>query len=208
MIVQAAVSLDGRIDGFEPDVGVYYGLIETWDEDATLSGSETVLAGAPDPDRPYAQPASAPEPDDDRPLLAVVDSRGRVRSWAALLAAGHWSRGLSLCSAATPPHHLEYLKRVGVEAAIHGDDRVDLPRSLAELADRRIATVRVDAGPTLNGLLLRAGLADELSLLLHPAIAGDGRPFLDRLDTAVRLRLIAEERLDDGLVWLRYLVED
>jgi 2,5-diamino-6-(ribosylamino)-4(3H)-pyrimidinone 5'-phosphate reductase len=206
MIVHTAVSLDGKIDGFDPDVGAYYDLIATWDEDATLCGSETILAAAPDPDPPDATPMAASK-DDDRPLLAVVDSRGRVRSWNSLLAAGHWSEGIAFCSAKTPPEHLAYLERAGVEAAVLGDDRVDLGRALHELADRGIATVRVDAGPTLNGLALRAGLVDELSLLVHPTIAGDGRPFVDRLETATRLRLIAEEKRGDGLVWLRYRVE-
>jgi 2,5-diamino-6-(ribosylamino)-4(3H)-pyrimidinone 5'-phosphate reductase len=206
VIVHAAVSLDGKIDGFEPDVGVYYDLIASWEEDATLCGSETIVAAAPDPDPPDASPVAEPE-DDERPLLAVVDSRGRVRSWSSLLRGGHWSKGLAFCSAATPPEHLEYLARVGVEPAIGGDDRVDLGRALHELADRGIATVRVDAGPTLNGLALRAGLVDEVSLLVHPTIAGEGRPFVDRLETAARLRLIAEEKRGDGLVWLRYRVE-
>jgi 2,5-diamino-6-(ribosylamino)-4(3H)-pyrimidinone 5'-phosphate reductase len=207
VIVHAAVSLDGKIDGFEPDVGVYYDLIASWEEDATLCGSETILAAAPDPDPPDASPVAEPE-DDHRPLLAVVDSRGRVRSWSSLLHAGHWSKGLAFCSAMAPPHHLEYLARVGVETAIGGDDRVDLGWALDELAGRGIATVRIDAGPTLNGLALRAGLVDELSLLVHPTIAAEGRPFADRLETAARLGLVAEERRGNGLVWLRYRVEN
>jgi 2,5-diamino-6-(ribosylamino)-4(3H)-pyrimidinone 5'-phosphate reductase len=206
VIVHAAVSLDGKIDGFDPDVGAYYDLIATWEEDATLCGSETVLAAAPDPDPPDAPPMATSE-DDDRPLLAVVDSRGRVRSWRALLGAGHWSKGVAFCSAKTPPEHLEYLERLGVDAAVLGDDRVDLGRALGELAVRGIATVRVDAGPTLNGLALRAGLVDELSLLVHPTIAGEGRRFVDRLETAASLWLMAEERRGDGLVWLRYRFE-
>jgi 2,5-diamino-6-(ribosylamino)-4(3H)-pyrimidinone 5'-phosphate reductase len=206
VIVHAAVSLDGKIDGFDPDVGVYYDLIATWDEDATLCGSETILAAAPDPDPPDTPPI-ADSDDDVRPLLIVVDSRGRVGSWGSLLRAGHWSRGLALCSAKTPPEHLAYLGRLGVETAIHGDDRVDLARALDELADRGIATVRIDAGPTLNGLALGAGLVDELSLLVHPAVAGKGRPFADRLDTAARLRLTTAEKRGDGLVWLRYRLE-
>jgi 2,5-diamino-6-(ribosylamino)-4(3H)-pyrimidinone 5'-phosphate reductase len=207
VIVHAAVSLDGKIDGFQSDVGVYYDLISSWEEDATLCGSETVLAAAPDPDPPDASPVAEPE-DDDRPLLAVVDSRGRVRSWSSLLRAGHWSKGLAFCSAMTPPEHLEYLARVGVETAIGGDDRVDLGWALDELAGRGIATVRIDAGPTLNGAALRADLVDELSLLVHPTIAGGGRPFADRLETAVALGLVAEEKRGDGLVWLRYRVEN
>jgi 2,5-diamino-6-(ribosylamino)-4(3H)-pyrimidinone 5'-phosphate reductase len=206
VIVHAAVSLDGKIDGFEPDVGTYYDTIATWDEDATLCGSETILAAAAEPDAPDAELPTAAEGDDRPPLLAVVDSRGRVRSWSALLSAGRWSTGLALCSATTPPEHLEYLTSAGVDIAVAGNDRVDLERALGELADRGVDTARVDAGPTLNALLWRAGLVDELSVLVHPAIAGAGRPFLDQMDARVSLRLIAEERRGQGLVWLRYAV--
>jgi 2,5-diamino-6-(ribosylamino)-4(3H)-pyrimidinone 5'-phosphate reductase len=203
VIVHAAVSLDGKIDGFEPDVGAYYELIASWDEDATLCGSETILTAASEPDPPGAEPVAA-DPDDRRPLLAVVDSRGRVRSWRALLGAGHWSMGLAFCSTTTPPEHLSYLAGAGVETAIVGDDRIDLDRALEALGDRGAETVRVDAGPTLNGLALRAGLVDELSLLVHPVIAGEGRRYLDRIGGRVPLLLTAEERRSGGLAWLRY----
>ena len=33
--------------------------------------------------------------------------------------------------------------------------------------------MRVDSGGALNGALLRAGLVDELSLLVHPVLVGD-----------------------------------
>jgi hypothetical protein len=37
-----------------------------------------------------------------------------------------------------------------------------------------VQAVRVDAGGTLNGLLLRAGLVDEVSLIVAPYLAGTG----------------------------------
>ena len=36
--------------------------------------------------------------------------------------------------------------------------------------------VRVDSGGALNGALLRAGLVDEVSLLVHPRIVGGDGP--------------------------------
>ena len=206
IVIHAAVSLDGLIDGFEPDLGAYYGLIETWSEDITLCGSETILAAAPPPDAPDAEAIPAPEPGDERPLLAVVDSRGRVRSWGGLIGAGHWRAGLAVCSAATPSDHLEYLERMDVEPLEAGAERVDLALAVERLAERGARTIRVDAGPTLNGLALRAGLVDEVSLLVHPAIAGAGRSFADRLDEAVKLTLTAGEERPGGLLWARYEV--
>jgi 2,5-diamino-6-(ribosylamino)-4(3H)-pyrimidinone 5'-phosphate reductase len=203
VIVHAAVSLDGKIDGFEPDVGTYYDLIPIWDEDATLCGSETILAATPEPDPPDAEP-TAGSGSSERPLLAVIDSRGRVRSWNVLLRAGHWRAGLAFCSEQTEGEHLDYLERQGVEAVLAGETRVDLGRALEALSERGVETLRVDAGPTLNGIALRAGVVDELSLLVHPVVAVEGRPFADRLDATGPLRLIDAARRGEGLVWLRY----
>jgi diaminohydroxyphosphoribosylaminopyrimidine deaminase/5-amino-6-(5-phosphoribosylamino)uracil reductase len=44
------------------------------------------------------------------------------------------------------------------------DARIDLNALLAELATRGMNELHVEAGPTLNGSLLAAGLADELDL--------------------------------------------
>jgi 2,5-diamino-6-(ribosylamino)-4(3H)-pyrimidinone 5'-phosphate reductase len=204
VIVHVAVSLDGRIDGFEPDLGAYYELIATWDEDVTLCGSETILAADPEPDAPDAAPAADPDPADGRPTLAVIDSRGRVRSSSRLIAAGHWRAGLAVCSSTTPPEHLEYLRRGNIDVLVAGDDHVDLEATLGALGERGAETVRIDAGPTLNGLALRAGVVDELSLLVHPVLAGEGRLFVDRLDAGLPLRLVSSQDRDGGLVWLRY----
>ena len=50
---------------------------------------------------------------------------------------------------------------------------------MALLAARGINEVHVEAGPTLCGALLRAGLADELLLYMAPLLMGEGaRPLL------------------------------
>jgi diaminohydroxyphosphoribosylaminopyrimidine deaminase/5-amino-6-(5-phosphoribosylamino)uracil reductase len=64
--------------------------------------------------------------------------------------------------------------RVAV-AVVQG--RMDLPAVLAELARRGINEVQVEAGATLAGALLQAGLVDELLLYVAPVLLGEhGRP--------------------------------
>jgi 2,5-diamino-6-(ribosylamino)-4(3H)-pyrimidinone 5'-phosphate reductase len=188
-------------------VAAYYDLIPTWEEDVTLCGSETILAAAPQLDLPEAPPVPDPDEGDRRPVLAIVDSRGRVRSWGHLLGAPHWRAGLAVCSESTPAEHLAYLDRHNVDVLIAGEDRVDLKAALAALADRGATTVRIDAGPTLTTLAVRTGVVDEVSLLVHPVLAAAGRSFVDELDAAVELRLLASEERAAGLVWLRYAVD-
>jgi 2,5-diamino-6-(ribosylamino)-4(3H)-pyrimidinone 5'-phosphate reductase len=203
VVVHAAISLDARIDGFEPDVAAYYDLIGTWQEDATLCGSGTILAAQPEPDPEDAAPVEPPDPGDTRPLLAVIDSGGRVRSWSKLIGAGHWRTGLALCSSTTPEHHLAYLREHNVDYEVLGPDRVELRSAIESLAKRGARTIRIDAGPTLNGLALRSGLVDELSLLVHPVVAGDGRSFAEGLDSPIEMRELRSEQRGE-LLWLRY----
>jgi 2,5-diamino-6-(ribosylamino)-4(3H)-pyrimidinone 5'-phosphate reductase len=203
VVVHVAISLDARIDGFEPDVGTYYDLIGTWNEDATLCGSGTILAAQPEPDPEDASPAEPPDSGDPRPLLAVIDSRGRIRSWSKLIAAGHWRGGLALCSSTTPEQHLVYLREHNIEYELVGSDQVDLKNAIESLARRGAKTIRIDAGPTLNGLALRSGIVDELSLLVHPLIVGDGRSFAEGLDAPIEMRELSREQRGE-LLWLRY----
>jgi 2,5-diamino-6-(ribosylamino)-4(3H)-pyrimidinone 5'-phosphate reductase len=134
----------------------------------------------------------------------VVDSRARVREWEALGAAGHWSGVLALRAAATPPR-----PRHAVPELVAGAERVDLAAALSALGQRHGArVVRVDSGGGLIGVMLRRGLLDELSLLVHPRLAGPGRQVWHGGAPGQEdaFELVAAEALDDGLVWLRYRV--
>src|SRR5690348_3385489 len=95
VVVHVAVSVDAATTGFTPDLGRFYGLVPTWDEEVTLVGSDTILA-----QEQALATAPMPGPTADAPLLAVVDSRHRVSRWTALRDCGHWSGVLAVRSAA------------------------------------------------------------------------------------------------------------
>ena len=208
IIIHNAVSLDGRITGFDVDMGRYYSLASTWKEDATLCGSGTILA-APEGrvrEKDESLPERKVDPKDRRPVLVVADSRGRVRCWSMLLNAGFWRDGIALCSRRTPACHIEYLRRRGVSRIVAGEKDVDLARALARLRNsHQIRTIRVDSGGTLNAALLRDGLVDELSLLIHPVFAGtSARPlFAGTKPSKGTFKLLRQARLPGWLVWLR-----
>ncbi len=217
VVVHNAVSLDGKIAGFEVDLGLYYGLASRWQADAILCGSGTILAADPeapeDSDGPHAPPSPSTAADATEgggPLLVVVDSGGRVRIWDYLRRQPYWRDALCLCSRATPPEYVERLRGRGVETIVTGDEKVDLRAALAELAERHgVRLVRVDSGGTLNAALLRAGLVSEVSVMVCPVLvggAGSGAVFRRDADSdaGIPLRLTHVERLDGGAVWLRY----
>jgi 2,5-diamino-6-(ribosylamino)-4(3H)-pyrimidinone 5'-phosphate reductase len=212
VIIHTAVSADGRIDGFTPDLGTFYGLVATWKEDVTLAGSDTLLAAAQADAPATEEPLPAPDPGDTRPLLAIVDSRGRVHTHAAPLAAGYWRQTIALCSQTTPARHMAYLAKAGIPALVAGQKQVDLKAALAQLAAQYGArVVRVESGGVLSGVLLRAGLVSEVSVLVHPVLVGgsSARSFyraadLGAADSPIAARLISAESVGAGIVWLRY----
>jgi 2,5-diamino-6-(ribosylamino)-4(3H)-pyrimidinone 5'-phosphate reductase len=200
VVVHVAISLDGATTGFAPDLGRFYELARTWREDVTLAGADTILAqeGA-------LATAPRPGPAADGPLLAVVDGRARVREWEALRDCGHWSGVLALRAFATPAPAGRMPERV----LFTGTARVDLAAALDALGEREGATVvRVDSGGALIGALLRGRLVDELSLLVHPCLAGLASHAWHGPEhaPATGFEPIATEPLDGGLVWLRYRV--
>lgn len=214
-------SLDGRLDGFPADMGLYYELAGRLPHQAVLTGSNTMLAAAAtqgvdmsDEDEPPPDPRAQETPagPDTRPLLVVVDGRGRVTRYAWLRQQPFWRDILVLCSAAAPASHLDRLRRLGIEYAVLGKDRVDLRAALRMLTERHgVTAMRVDAGGGLNAALLRDGLADEISVVIAPYLAA-GLAGPQRLvggadnAAALALGLTATERLRDGHIWLRYAV--
>ncbi|MFF8801117.1 MULTISPECIES: dihydrofolate reductase family protein [unclassified Methylobacterium] len=112
---------------------------------------------------------------------------------------------------------LRRLRAGGQSYIIAGAREVDFALALTKLkALFGIERLLVEGGGRINGSMLKAGLVDELSLLLAPAVDGlIGTPalfdFEGREDESMgsRRRLIrtACEPFEDGTVWLRYRIE-
>jgi riboflavin biosynthesis pyrimidine reductase len=108
--------------------------------------------------------------------------------------------------------YLAFLQSTGVSYLFGGRARIDLVKVLAKLTGRfGIRRLLLEGGGAINGSFLSANLIDELSLLVAPiADGGTGTPTLfdARPGTGVsrHLRLIAVERLEGDVVWLRYAV--
>ncbi len=112
--------------------------------------------------------------------------------------------------------HLAGLRRDGVSYIFAGTHEVDLHGAL-EILNRELGIARLvlEGGGGVNGAFLRAGLVNEISLLVAPGVDGSrGAPSVfDSGDrdagppTAVSsITLEGSEVLDGGVVWLRYRV--
>lgn len=212
VVLHIQTSLDARATGFDIDMGTYYQLAETFGPDAIISGADTFLA-APIPDEvpEWSYEVANNFPSCSRSVMAIVDSRGRVRNWSGIKKQPFWKTSVALCSRSTPKEYLDYLKREDVDVIIAGKDRVDLKKALKELQERYgLKTLRIDSGGTLSAILLKEGLIDEVSVILSPCIVGNLNtahfinPSVSELSEPRHLKLRHVEELENGLIWLRY----
>lgn len=216
VILHTAMSLDGRITNFPADLELYYSLSARWNPDAILFGSSTILAAPslevpPEHTELFRPPTDCKN--DPRPLMVVADSRGVIRCWETLKKWPYFRGFVALCSAKTPREYLDYLAEHQVGTIIAGPDQVDLRSVLERLyADYGAVTIRADSGGALNSVLLDTGLVTEVSVLIHPFLAG-GSPEPTIFDPAraglsgfqVPLNLTSCETLRDGIVHARYI---
>ena len=81
---------------------------------------------------------------------------------------------------------------------------MDLAALLADLGQRGINELHIEAGHKLNGSWWREGLVDELLLYMAPCLLGPGQgmaqmPTLESLDAAIRLRWVDFSPIGDDL---------
>ena len=69
--------------------------------------------------------------------------------------------------------HLAGLRKDGVSYVFAGRDRLDLVRAMTTLrAELNVERLLVEGGGRVNSSFLRAGLLDEISLIVAPVIDG------------------------------------
>ena len=196
--VKLAMSLDGRTAVASGDSKWISGEasrrdVQRWRarSGALLTGAGTVLADDPqltvrlDDDTPFVPP-----------LRVVLDAglatvaRGRVREGDAPTLYLHAPdakvpRGVAIDHVAAPAQ----------------GNRFDLGAVLRLLADRGINEVQLEAGATLAGAFLDAGLVDEVLLYVAPVLLGPGaRPLFDGLHIDAMAQRLHLQRVDSTAV--------
>lgn len=159
---------------------------------AILTGIGTVLADDPRLDVRAVETTL-------QPLRVIVDSHLRIAPQARVLAAP--GTACLVHAGATARAELAGVEQIALPAA---DGRVDLPALLGWLAERGVNELHVEAGATLNGALLAAGLVDEILLYQAPVLLGRGMPIaslppLPDLTQATRWRRVEATPVGDDL---------
>jgi len=150
---------------------------------AVLTGIGTVLADD-------AQLNVRDIPVERQPLRVVLDSELQTPLSARILQGA----GVVIYTATQDAQKIAALEQKGAAAQVLADGaaRVDLNAVLRDLAQRGVNEVLVEAGSTLNGALLQAGLVDELLLYVAPQLLGDAARGIAALGELVAL----DQRID------------
>jgi diaminohydroxyphosphoribosylaminopyrimidine deaminase / 5-amino-6-(5-phosphoribosylamino)uracil reductase len=115
-----------------------------------------------------------------RPLLRAVLDWGLTISPHARLVESAANDVLVFTQQHPPTRRVRALEKAGVEVVrvVSRMGQINLQAVLAELGRRELLSVLLEAGPTLNGAALLAGIVHKLFLFYAPKISGETRvPF-------------------------------
>jgi riboflavin biosynthesis pyrimidine reductase len=173
----------------------------------------------------HANPRDVKSAGDDLRTTHIADRKGRNVAVAfdphGKLHYGQDNAGgdhiIAVLSEKVSDDYLAELCEDGVSYLFAGPDGSDLPLALQTLGKTfGLETLLLEGGGRINGAFLKAGLIDEISLLVYPGIDGlAGVPTIfeyigsedEQPAASQSLRHISIETLEGGMVWLRYRVE-
>jgi riboflavin biosynthesis pyrimidine reductase len=213
-----APSVDGRIVGTQwASMGT---LTAAYERTANTFGADAWIAGRVSME-PYAGKAKVPRlktrdriprkdfiarPDAESYAI-TIDASGKIRWKSNAIDDAHV---ITILSGRVRDDYLAFLQTKGVSYVFGGKTEIDLSKVLVKLRKEfGIRKLLLEGGGNINGSFLKAGLIDELSLLIAPVADGSaGTATLFDTNTAKgsarKLRLVSLKKLNGGIVWLRY----
>lgn len=148
-------------------------------------------------------------PGEHESFAFAIDASGRL-AWESNDIDG--DHVVAIVSERVSDEYLAFLRERGVSYLLAGATDADLALALEKIGARfGVRTLMLEGGGKINGGMLRAGLIDEVSVLVAPVADGRiGTPTLFDVEgsdvSPRRLALEHVERRADDVVWLRYRV--
>jgi 2,5-diamino-6-(ribosylamino)-4(3H)-pyrimidinone 5'-phosphate reductase len=206
VILNAAMTLDGKIASRIG--GSDISSSEDWERvhrlraeaDAIMVGVRTVLID--DPKLRVKLPGVRTPP------RVVVDSLARTPPTAKILTTVKGAQTIIAVSSKAPKRRLEALRKAGATIIKAGRGRrVDLKALMRTLRRKRVRTLLLEGGGTLNWGMLKAGLVDEVRVTVAPVLVGgskavtlvEGEGFR-RIRDGFKLKLVDHKHLGDEVI--------
>ena len=141
------------------------------------------------------------------PTRIILDSQGTISINSKILQTCNKVPTIIAVSKRISKANLQKLKRFPVEIIMTGENSVNIKSLMSNLSKRKINTVLVEGGGTINWQFIQNNLFDEILITITPFIIGgidaitfvQGRGF-DKIIKSPRLRLNTIKRLENYLV--------
>ena len=141
------------------------------------------------------------------PIRIVLDSRGTISSQSKILQTCDKVKTIIAVSKKIPKKNLQKLKKFPIEILFVGENKVDIKFLIKQLKKKKIKTILLEGGGTINWEFIKNNLIDEFFITVTPFILGgknaislvQGKGF-DKIPKFQKLRLIGYKRLENDLV--------
>jgi len=145
------------------------------------------------------------------PVRIILDSKGEISIKSKILQTSNKVPTIIAVSKQITKSNLQKLNNFPVEIITTGEKSVNIKLLLKKLSEKKITTILVEGGGTVNWEFIKQNLFDELIITLSPFLIGgnnaisliQGKGF-DKISKSPKLRLKSIKRLKNHLV-LNYL---
>ena len=224
VIIHMNTSIDGKIDGEwdgrpgDKISGDYYDDQLFKLGSANANGSNTIVMyaakGHPDLSKYNGQQIEyqdwVPDGIQSETWDVSYDRRGRA-GWERnyFPYAGRKNRAIEVVTKLAPKSYLAFLQSMEIPYLVCGEQEIDFAESLVKLRKYfGIKTMVLGGGALINGAFLKAGLVDQISLVVAPYISGDRekKGTFDTLGSFVdqRFHITQMKKLGDGGMHLMF----
>jgi len=209
VILSAAISIDGKISTRTND-----SKISSKEDsirlhklrskvDAILIGKNTLLQDDP--------LLTVRHTKGKNPIRVILDSKGTIPITSKIIKTSSEIPTIIVVSKKITDKNLLKLKKLPVEIIISGDNSVNLKLLMKKLSTKKIKTILVEGGGTVNWEFIKNNIFNELIVTLSPYLIGgndsisfvEGKGFA-KITNSPKLKLKSIKRLKNYLV-LNYL---
>jgi len=205
IILSAAISLDGKITTRTGDskLSSKKDLIRLHKlrskVDAILIGKNTVKKDNPLLTVRYCKGKN--------PTRIILDSSGTISINSKILQTSNKVKTIITVSKKIPKKNLQKLEKFPVDVIVIGKDRVNVKSLLQNLSTKKIKTILLEGGGSINWEFIKNNLVDEFFITITPYVLGgtdaislvQGKGF-DTILKSTKLRLISIRRLQNDVV--------
>ena len=141
------------------------------------------------------------------PIRIVLDSKGTLSDKSKILQTSDKIKTIIVVSKKITKSNYNKLNKFPVELIVTGDSSVNIKSLLRKLSAKKIKTILVEGGGTINWEFIKHNIFDELIVTLSPFLVGGNNAIsfvegdgFDKISKSPNLRLKSVKRLKNHLV--------